>query len=75
MNITDFLSLLTEERGIDYINNAIGDKIPSKTIAALSSKMKKGKYDNEAMAIFKMLQSFNDPKKGQYTIKALYKKR
>ena len=75
MNITDFLSLLTEERGIDYINSAIGDKIPSKTIAALSSKMKKGKYDNEAMAIFKMLQSFNDPKKGQYTIKALYKKR
>lgn len=63
MNITNLLRLLTEERGIEYINNTLQSKVPPQALNALSSKMKKGKYDNEAMAILKVLQiNKEDPK-------------
>ena len=56
MNITDVLSFLTEERGVDYITKTLSGKVPQETVNALSSRMKKGKFDNEAMAILKGIQ-------------------
>lgn len=56
MNITDVLSFLAEERGVDYITKTLSGKVPQETINALSSRVKKGKFDNEAMAILKGIQ-------------------
>lgn len=62
MNITDVLSFLVEERGVDYITKTLSGKVPQETIGALAPRMKKGKFDNEAMAIFKGIQDSNGAK-------------
>ena len=66
MNITDVLSFLAEERGVDYITKALVGKVPEGTVNALSSRMKKGKFDNEAMAIFKGIQGSANEAKSKY---------
>ena len=58
MNIKNLLQLLTEDRSIEYINSTLKDKVPQSVIDTLSSKMKKGKYDNIAMAIFHAIQEW-----------------
>lgn len=70
MNITDVLSFLAEERGVDYITKTLSGKVPQETVNALSSRMKKGKFDNEAMAILKGLQS-EEGKDGQKRLQYL----
>ena len=57
MNITSILALLREDRTLDNIQKQLEGKVPQEVINALSAKMKKGKFDNEAMAILKGLQS------------------
>lgn len=66
MNITDVLSFLAEERGVDYITKTLAGKVPEETVNALSSRMKKGKFDNEAMAIFKGIQDSISEVKSKY---------
>ena len=58
MNIKNLLQLLTEDRSIEYINSTLKDKVPQSVIDTLSSKMKKDKYDNIAMAIFHAIQEW-----------------
>ena len=58
MNINNLLQVLTEDRNIEHVNSSIKDRVPASVINALSSKMKKGKYDNEAMAIFQIIQDW-----------------
>ena len=57
MNITNLLQLLFEERSVEHINDTFKGKVPEKILNSLSSRMKKGKYDNEAIAILKFLQN------------------
>lgn len=70
MNITDVLSFLAEERGVDYITKTLNGKVPEGAVNALSLRMKKGKFDNEAMAILKGLQN-EEGKDGQKRLQYL----
>ena len=56
MNILNLLQLLSEDRTLDNIQKQFNNKVPSEVIDSLASKVKKGKFDNEAMAILKGLQ-------------------
>lgn len=58
MNIKNLLQLLTEDKSINEINEKIKGKVPQSVIDTLSSKMKKSKYDNIAMAIFHAIQEW-----------------
>lgn len=40
MNITDVLSFLAEERGVDYITKTLVGKVDSEALFGLSSRMK-----------------------------------
>ena len=66
MNITNLLQLLSEDRTIENVTKQVGDKVSPQVINTLSAKMKKGKFDNEAMAIIKGLQ-FTLKGEGQFT--------
>ena len=56
MNILNLLQLLSEDRTLDNIQKQFNNKVPSEVIDSLASRVKKGKFDNEAMAILKGLQ-------------------
>lgn len=60
MKLDDFLQMLTEGREIGEINEKLKGKVDANVIDTLSSLMKKGKYDNIAMAIFNALQEWDD---------------
>ena len=73
MNITNLLQLLTEGREVEDINEKLKGKVDVRVLDTLGSLMKKGKYDNIAMAIFDALQNWNnsekDDKKRKFLIK------
>ena len=74
MNITQILNLLTEGRDVNEINEKLKGKVDTNVLDTLSSLMKKGKYDNIAMAIFNALQKWkgdwdSDDKKRAFLIK------
>lgn len=66
MNINNLLRLLSEERGIDHIMDSLKGKVPQETLDVLASKVKKGKFDNEAMAILNGIQDAADGAKAKY---------
>ena len=69
MNITDLLQLLTESREVEDINEKIKGKVDPRVINTLAPLMKKGKYDNIAMAIFSALQKWGDGAKKAFLVK------
>ena len=60
MNITKILTLLTEGRDVNEINEKLKGKVDTHVLETMGPLMKKGKYDNIAMAIFDALQNWND---------------
>ena len=74
MNIINLLQLLSEDRTLDNVQKQLEGKVPQKVIDTLSSKMKKGKFDNEAMAIFHGIQNIL-PKNVVYTKEEFNKKK
>lgn len=63
MNINKLLLLLTESREVEDINEKLKGKVDARVLDTLGPLMKKGKYDNIAMAIFDALQNWNDSEK------------
>ena len=57
MNITDLIKVLSEEMAIEKFDKAVEGKVDPSALAALAAKMKKGKYNNIALAILKGIQS------------------
>lgn len=74
MNITDLLQLLTEGREVEDINEKLKGKVDVRVLDTLGSLMKKGKYDNIAMAIFDALQNWNDSERDDKKRKFLIKR-
>lgn len=74
MNITDLLQLLTESREVEDINEKLKGKVDVRVLDTLGSLMKKGKYDNIAMAIFDALQNWSNSERDDEKRKFLIKR-
>lgn len=74
MNINKLLQLLTEGREVEDINEKLKGKVDVRVLDTLGSLMKKGKYDNIAMAIFDALQNWNDSERDDKKRKFLIKR-
>ena len=56
MNIIDIFKMLSEEMAIEKFDKAVEGKVSPEALASLAQRMKKGKYNNAALAILKGIQ-------------------
>ena len=71
MNILELLKILSEDIKIDEFNKKVEGKISKELLDAFASKMKKGKYNNAALAVLKGIQEADEEHREVLEKKAL----
>ena len=71
MNILELLQILSEDVNIDEFNKKVEGKISPELLDAFASRMKKGKYNNAALAVLKGIQEADEEHKEVLEKKAL----
>lgn len=71
MNVLELLQILSEDVNIDEFNKKVEGKISPELLDAFASRMKKGKYNNAALAVLKGIQEADEEHKEVLEKKAL----